>query len=150
MKGRRILYCVAAVGLFAIVIGRSLVGSGNAIAALPTTIVLDPPYGNMRFDPPPADAQAILSASQAVTQFESVDQEFTLPSDATAQLGLYTAAVGDGTYRYLNTLAWGFVFHQCEDFQHLVSPETTISCTRWLFLDANTGEMLEAVWQQGQ
>jgi hypothetical protein len=111
-----------------------------------STIFLDPPENTESFAPP-GDAQPKLTWSEAVAAFQVVDPVFKLPADATAQLGLYTAAVGDGTYRYKDRLAWGLSWHQCAAPRHELPADTVVSCTAWLFLDANTGAMLEAEWQ---
>jgi hypothetical protein len=97
---------------------------------------------------PPGEAQAKLTSSEAVAAFEVVDAEFTLPTDSISQLGYYTAAVGDGTYRFKDQLAWGYRWHQCAVAAHEVSADTYMPCTAWLFLDANSGEMLELTWQR--
>jgi hypothetical protein len=76
-----------------------------------------------------------------------VDAGFKLPEDATTQLGLYTAAVGDGTYRYQEQLAWGISWPWCAVAAHELPADTHLPCTFWLFLDANRGEMLEGEWQ---
>jgi hypothetical protein len=84
-----------------------------------------------------------MTADEAIAAFQAVDSEFELAPDATIKLGLYTAAVGDGTYRYDNQLAWGISWHLCAAYAHDYVP-THVPCTYWLFLDANTGAMLEA------
>jgi hypothetical protein len=116
-------------------------------SSLVVTLVLDPPMNTETFAPP-GEAQAKLTSSEAVAAFEAVDTEFTLPTDAISQLGLYTAAVGDGTYRFKDQLAWGYRWHQCAVAMHEVPTGTYTPCTAWLFLDANTGEMLELTWQR--
>jgi hypothetical protein len=62
---------------------------------------------------------------------------------------LYTAAVGDGTYRYNDQLAYGISWHWCPGAAHQAPADVQLSWTFWLFLDANAGAMLEGVWQQG-
>ncbi len=142
----------------------ALVGTGLALwlslrsrpvgAAAQQTIVLNPGQQDTeQFAPPSPGQQPAMTSDQAIAAFQGQNPGFTLPSDATAQLGNYTAATGDGsTYRYQNRLAWGFSWHQCEDalIQNPapIPPGTDLPCTRWLFLDANTGQMLESLWQQ--
>jgi len=116
--------------------------------SITSTIVLDPPQNTESFASPGND-QPQLTSGEALAAFEAVDTEFSLPADATSYLGLYTAAVGDGTYRFQGQLAWGFTWQECADPRAEVSPGTTLPCKEWLFLDANTGEMLEATWQSG-
>jgi hypothetical protein len=116
----------------------------------PSTIILDPPLNTESFAPPPTDAHPEMTWLEAVAAFQVVDPEFELPADATGRLGLYTAAVGDGTYRYKDRLAWGISWHECaRSFRHEVPPDFPRPCTQWLFLDANTGRMLESLWQLG-
>ena len=75
--------------------------------------------------------------------------ELKLQDAADVELGYYTAAVGDGSYRFKDRLAWGYSWHECGDYAHDIPYPTKAPCTFWLFLDANTGEMLEEGWQQG-
>jgi hypothetical protein len=86
---------------------------GDAIppipSASPSTIVLNP--DRIWFDPP-GDAHPPLTSSDAMATFEAANPEFHPAAEPTAQLGFYTAAVGDG-YRYKHRLAWGFTWHQC-------------------------------------
>jgi len=137
----------------------ALVGTGLALwlslrsrpvsAAAQQTIVLDPPYDTEQFAPPSPDRQPAMTSDQAIAAFQSQVPGFTFPSDPKAQLGDYTAATGDGsTYRYQNRLAWGFSWHECAVSEDPVPMPfgTNVPCTRWLFLDANTGQMLESLW----
>ena len=107
--------------------------------------------GYSRFDPPPQNAGPHLSASQPVAAFEKLAPDFD-PSGVTAQLGRFTDAVGDGTYTVNDQLAWGLSWHECPVVaggeNGLPPPATLPSCTRWLFLDAITEQMLESRWQQ--
>jgi len=118
-----------------------------SLTSMSVIIALDPPMNTETFAPP-GNAKSALTAEEALAAFQKVDAEFELPIDATSQLGFYTASVGDGTYRFQDRLAWGFTWQQCAQPQHEVSSDTVLPCTRWLFLDANTGEMLEIVWQR--
>lgn len=113
-----------------------------------SAIVLDP-QGTMVFAPPQAGDSPKMSANDAIAAFESVDPDFQLPGDAQVFLGAYTASLPNGEYRFLDRLAWGITFKQCAQPHGFVSPSASMPCTRWIFLDANTGEMLEAAWQQG-
>jgi hypothetical protein len=112
------------------------------------TLILDPPIDSERFAPP--NASPLLTAKQALSRFQAVDRAFRLPTDSAIWLGTYTAAVGDGTYRFQNRLAYGIRSHQCFASPNPFftgSSAAPASCTRWLFLDANTGKMLEDVAQ---
>ncbi len=110
------------------------------------TLILDPPTDSRTFAPP--NASPLLTAKQALVKFESVDGAFELPADSTIWLGTYTAAAGGGIYRFQDRLAYGIRYPQCipPSNPFPVSP-SIISCTRWLFLDADTGKMLEDVDQ---
>ncbi|HEY7281436.1 MAG TPA: hypothetical protein VID47_07555, partial [Actinomycetota bacterium] len=126
---------------------------------LPSTIIIDAVQG-IRFDPPGPEDVPSLTEEQALARYESANTKFTLPADATSYLGLYTAPVGDGTFRFHERLAWGIRWPGCPvdsgnpGFLPGSQPSATSapsprpeSCAEWLFLDANTGQMLEAVWQ---
>ncbi len=127
--------------------------SGSSSPTLHRTLTLDPPINSETFAPP--NGVPALTAKQALTRFESVDRAFKLVLDSTIWLGTYTAAKGPSTYelhtyRFRDRLAYGIRYHGCT-FTSVnpafpVSP-SIISCTRWLFLDANTGKMLEDVAQ---
>jgi hypothetical protein len=122
---------------------------GGGAIATPTTIVLNPATGNTFVLAP--DAPAKLTAAEALAVFTAKDTEFTGSlSDALAvDLGYYTAPVGDGTYRWKDRLAWGYNWDQVMPWPGLVQPTYSYTPPHlfWLFLDANTGEMLEATWQ---
>jgi hypothetical protein len=122
-------------------------GQGGAIglvpSASPTTVVL---WAYSWFDPP-GDAQPKLTSTEALAIFKAMYPEFQPPEEPTAQLGFYTAPVGD--HRVRDRLAWGYRWHECAASAHPLPPGTVVPCTSWLFLDANTGEMLDLTWQQG-
>lgn len=124
--------------------------TSSGAAPTPTgTIIIDPETGETFVQAP--DAPAKLTSSQAMDAFLAQDPLFTLKlADAIAvDLGYYTAPVGNGTYRFKDRLAWGYSWHRPEEFMHSVPPDTPRSNTFWLFLDANTGQMLESEWQHG-
>jgi hypothetical protein len=132
--------------LLALACAKAASPGGGAIAT-PTTIVLNPTTGETFALAPGAPAK--LTASEALDAFAATDPEFTDSlSDALAiELGYYTAPVGDGTYRWKDQLAWGYSWDRVEPNPGLVQPTYAPSHTFWLFLDANTGHMLEALWQ---
>lgn len=126
-------------------------------AADPGTVVtLDPGIGNMTFqvaEPPLPGTKAgvapvILTASQAVAAFEQLDPDFNPPDDATYTYGYYTARIDSSEYRFQNAAAWGISYHLCAPLHNprANSDNTKIPCTRWVFLDAHTGALLEAAW----
>jgi hypothetical protein len=122
---------------------RPVTGSLPAPRPSPSILYLDPPL-NTEWLAPPGDAKPKLTAAEAIAAFEAVDTVFALPSDATYRLGFYSAGP-----RFDHRLAWGYSWYECEAPRHEVPAGTKLSCTAWLFLDANTGEMLESTWQQG-
>jgi hypothetical protein len=131
-------------------IASSIIGGDNGKGALPAPIDIQETQG-IRFDPPPPGTEPALTASEALARFQSVDEEFVLPVGADAYLGRYTAPVGDGTFRFRERLAWGFRLGSgCPVGAGFGPPHAASNsgpCFRWLFLDANTGEMLESVTQ---
>jgi hypothetical protein len=113
---------------------------GSDVAA---TIVISKGLGTT-FDPP-GDAPPSLSADQALATYTTANAAADLPRDLTGQLGLVT---GDG---YAGRLAWGYSWRSCTSGVggDVATTHPILSCTAWLFLDANTGTMLFATWQQG-
>jgi hypothetical protein len=118
---------------------------GSSATRVTETIALDPGIDTETFAPP-GDANPEISADDALAQFVS-RAGGNFPDDMTQQLGLYTAAVGDGTYRYQDQLAWGYSFPTGCAYAHDPGPSAPTRCVFWLFLDANTGEMLEGLFQ---
>jgi hypothetical protein len=130
-------------------------------SAVQTTITIDPHLGET-FAPPPANASALLTAQQAWAQFiqsSTVGSGGTaIPSTVTAQLGLLTLPIGPDcgatcsgdpvqngiAYRSLNQLAYGYSWPggTCGG-TNPVNPAPAVPCTEWLFIDANTGHMID-------
>jgi dipeptidyl aminopeptidase/acylaminoacyl peptidase len=117
------------------------------------TLVIMAGADGVTFAPPPAGSGAgALTAEQALAAFEKVDAEFVEAPDITSQLGVYTSAVGNGIYRFKDRLAWGYSWRACPP-PPLIGPGQALPgpmsspCVEWLFLDAHSGEMLEAVFQ---
>jgi Tol biopolymer transport system component len=118
--------------------------------SLTSTVLIDTVIGT-RFDPPPTGTPPLLTAQEAIARFETVDHAFHLSPDATVQLGLFTAPRGDGTYRFDHRLAYGIRYHFCNPAfgEHVSVAPSPGPCIFWLFLDANTGKMLEGESQIG-
>ena len=136
-------------------------------SAVQTTIMINPDNGET-FAPPPAKASPPLTAQQTWAQFiqQSTDGAggTAIPSDVTAQLGLFTLPVGpssgcdndcsnltiqNGTaYTTLNQLAYGYSWPggKCGG-SNPVHPAPPVPCTEWLFIDANTGHMIVGMEQ---
>jgi hypothetical protein len=134
-------------------------------SAVRTTITISPLYG-ATFAPPPADASPPLTAQQAWAQFiqssTSGSGGTAIPSTVTAQLGLFTLAIGRDcgatcsgdpvqngiAYRSLNQLAYGYSSPggTCGGTSSF-DPAPAIPCTDWLFIDANTGHMIVGMEQ---
>ncbi len=131
-------------------------------SAVQTTITINPDNGET-FAPPPAKASPPLTAQQAWAQFikQSTDGAggTAIPSDVTAQLGLFTLPVAPSSecdndcgnltiqngmaYTALNQLAYGYSWPggKCGG-SNPVNPAPPVPCTEWLFVDANTGHMI--------
>ena len=89
-----------------------------------------------------------LTADQALAKFKEVDRLFNPPSAMTSYLGYYTAPIGNGDYRFEHRLAWGYRWGPagCPSVGNPNAPPSPAGqCYQWVFLDANTGEMLEGV-----
>lgn len=127
-------------------------GGLNGAQPLAGTVVIDAGINHLVFSGtpgPPGGTPAAqhLSADAALKMYRDINPSFVPPAVATYRFGYYTAEVGDGSYRFLNTPAWGISFHECAHLHHPVSAATVVPCTHWLFLDALTGDLLEGVWQ---
>jgi hypothetical protein len=144
MSKKAVLSLMAILAVLGVFVGRAVFAGHPAVAAVTTSMVINAPAGAY-FDPPPAGVQPALSASQAIAKFQSVNPAFSPPTDATVQLGLYSSV------SYDNSLAWGISYKECQasSFGPYMKPfkDPNASCTFWVFLDANTGEMLEALNQ---
>jgi hypothetical protein len=128
-----------------------------------TTITIDPHLGET-FAPLPANAASAapaLTAQQAWAQFMSSTTGSggtAIPSNVTAQLGLLTLPVGPDcgatcsgdivqhgiAYRSLNQLAYGYSSPggTCGG-SNPVNPAPPVPCTEWIFIDANSGHMID-------
>jgi hypothetical protein len=115
------------------------------------TIVIQPGYGASGptvLSPPPADSiDQALTADQALQAFRVVDPQYTAADGATALLGSYTAPSGPDAYRFQDRLAWSYkTTLACPPSPNPFEPQSPpADCTAWLFLDARTGKMLEAM-----
>ena len=149
---RRRMACSSALVLALLVAaGASCAKSpGPGAGASPSIITLDSPNNLNTFTLAP-DASAKLTSSQAFDAFLENHRGFQFSlSDATSvQLGYLTAAVGDGTYNYKDRLAYGYTFDTPGMAAHELPTDSPVSNTWWVFLDANTGEMLQSEWQLG-
>lgn len=129
-------------------IAAAVFGAPDGDGPLSATVIVSSVQG-IRFDPPPADAEPALTASDAVARFQAVDPVFEVPDGTTAALGVYTAPVGDGSFRFRDRLAWGLHSPGCPTAAGgpNAHPSPGPCLGIWLFLDANTGEMLESLAQ---
>lgn len=115
----------------------------------------DPTDGANRIVLRPLDRHQsdLLSADEALAMFESVNAEFRGPPDAAASLGSLTHGSDVVGYRFAGRTVWAFNWRECppppplppgaEDTSQPPGP-----CVLWLFLDASSGEMLEALYQK--
>ena len=120
------------------------------------------------FAPAPSSADPELSAEQAWRHYaqQAKSDVTSIPHGVTARLGLLTWPVGPadtpGTSRLIishgeayssfNQLVYGYSWHQCPIYSYgpgMTPPPTTATpCIAWLFLHANTGNMIYQSWQQ--
>jgi hypothetical protein len=79
---------------------------------------------------------------QALSVFERDHPEIQLGTSDTlaVESGTYTAVNPDGTYRFQDRPAYGIELHVC-------TAQAPPSCDFWIFLDANTGHLLEPAWR---
>jgi hypothetical protein len=143
-------------GLFAVLTGG---GHAQAISAtsVSTTITVDPAV-NETFAPPASASPApAMTATQAFLKWmqDTGQAQTTIPSNISAQLGLLTLPTGPDcgsecqgliiqngmAYQALNQLAYGYSWSVCPASSTL--PD--VNCLRWIFLDANTGHMIDGV-----
>lgn len=143
--------------------GKAGAASGDLTVVATTAVQIQPSSEadlGTRFEPASdSAAKGSLAAEEALALFAKANPEFNPPDDIEASLGLYTASAGHGLYRFEDRLAWGYRWKRCPAKMVAPGPEfspvddqpspegATASCTFWLFLDAKTGEMLEAVDQ---
>jgi hypothetical protein len=133
---------------------------------LPGSIVIDPSVGDT-FAPAPADAEPALTAAQAWAQYGQVNGDSaTIPSDLTVQLGHVSMPVAPANpdnpgqaslttsngiaYSALNELAYGYSSPpgSCPMSRNPNNPGPVgKSCIDWTFVDANTGQLIEATSQ---
>ena len=119
------------------------------------------------FAPAPSSATPALTAYQAWLRFARHvgSHRTSMPPGVTARLGLFTMAAGPaalaGTSRQpkshgeayiaLNQLAYGYSSHSCPLYLGRMPgmpPPPPTPCIEWLFLNANTGQMVIETWQQ--
>jgi hypothetical protein len=130
-------------------------------AVAPAAITINQNLGET-FAPAPPSATAALTAQQAWQQYaeHSGSTVTAIPTDVTAQFGLYTQPAGPAdapgatglpvsngrAYIALNQLAYGYSWRSCP-VSAGVAPLPANPCTAWLFLDANTGQQIVQTWQ---
>jgi hypothetical protein len=166
MRRSRSFAIVGAIGLAALAGGlfaaqtSSRPAQATTISSVSNTITINATYGET-FAPPPANAAPALTAQQAWAQFiqtSTVGSGGTaIPSGTTAQLGLFTLPVGpaadcggcsklivqNGTaYTALNQLAYGYSYPSTCVGGNDINPLPATSCTQWIFLDADTGQLI--------
>ena len=138
-------------------------------AAASATIAIDAKLGET-FAPAPPSAAPALTAQQAWQRYAHHlgSRVTTIPAHTTARLGLFTLPVGtadnpaiaagadkgltissDEAYSSLNQLAYGYSSHSCPLYVGGpgMQPPPPTPCIEWLFLDANTGQMIIETWQ---
>jgi hypothetical protein len=132
-------------------------------AQLTATLTIDPNIGET-FAPAGPGAAPKLTAQQAfaMQRRRNGRSVIPIPSGVTVKLGLLTILAGptnphtghvvtkDGiAYAALNELAWGYSWHWCPMSRNPFRPGRVQGpCTRWNFLNANTGREIDENWQQ--
>jgi|SRR5215813_4734169 len=133
-------------------------------ATVAAAITIDPNIGET-FAPAPKDAAPELTAQQAFARHRQLNGRgaIPIPEGVTVELGLLTILAGptnphtgtvvtrDGVaYAALNELAWGYRWHWCPMSRNPAAPgRVRCACTRWNFLNANTGREIDETWQVG-
>jgi hypothetical protein len=132
-------------------------------AQLTATVTIDPNIGET-FAPAAPDAARKLTAQQAfaLQRRRNGRPVIPIPSGVTVKLGLLTILAGptnphtghvvtkDGiAYAALDELAWGYGWHWCPMSRNPFRPGRVHGpCTRWNFLNANTGREIDENSQQ--
>ena len=154
---------VAAAGLAAVAVGfqddpgerRASSSPRRVVASAPEdAIVIDPGVGET-FSPAPASASPAMTAEQAWLAWteRNASDRTTIPPDVTVQLGLLTLPIGhsgpDGAMEYQahDRMVWGYQAPYCGPALNPYAPPPDPPCTRWIFLDADTGEEVDVTWQ---
>jgi hypothetical protein len=134
-----------------VVLATSCARLGSPHSVAPTPIVLYSSETDVNTVTPAPNAAAKLTSSDALDAFLTKNPGWQYKSDqpTSVQLGYLTTAVGDGTYTNKDRLVWGYTWNIPEVFMHPVPTDIPRSHTWWLFLDANTGDMLLGEWQTG-
>jgi len=140
--------------------------NGTIVSLAPGAIVIDPSIGDT-FTPAPASAVPVLTAAQAWAQYAQVNGlRATMPSGLSVQLGLLSVPVGPANpddadqaglatsngivYTALNKLAYGYSspIGSCPMSRNPNNPGPVgKSCIDWTFVDANSGQLIEATAQ---
>jgi len=100
--------------------------------------------GRIVLSPPPeGDIDKALSAADALAEFKTVDPRYEAADGSTPLLGSYTTFGG----QYQDRFAWGYrSIGACPISPNPFDSQSPAGeCANWLFLDARTGKMLEAV-----
>jgi hypothetical protein len=156
---------VAVVLTAGLVVGLTGIPASSRPARAATTIVIDSNIGET-FAPAPRYAAPKLTAEQAfaLQRRRHGRRVIPIPAGVTVRLGLLTILAGptnphtghvvtkDGiAYAALNELAWGYSWHWCPMSRNPLRPGRVHGpCTRWNFLNADTGREIDENWQQGR
>lgn len=98
----------------------------------------------------------LISPDRAFHKADGPAQE--LPAGTSVQLGRLTLPVGAGApgqYNAKDQLVYAFTWRQCapnigpfDPTSPSASPSDSTYCTAWLFVDAETGKMVDQTWTQ--
>jgi hypothetical protein len=107
------------------------------------TVLMSAGADSEGFAPPPPGSSPQFTASQAIAAFQKVNPQWVIPSDATTQLGSFNEANSGGS-TFSNVLAYGINYSYCLAPLQEMPASYHPSCDFWLFIDANTGRMIQA------
>jgi len=166
-RPRRLVY-LCAIGALVVAgffIARAAFAPAGAVtaSAVSTTIVVNTANG-ATFAPPPANASRALTVEQAYADYAQVPGgPASIPAGYTTQLGLVTEPSGPAdapgaaneqtvngvAYVVLNELAYSYsATVSCPPSTNpFVTNSPGASCIDWIFVDANTGQLIFETWQ---
>jgi hypothetical protein len=135
--------------------GPSLAVRSGGARPVATTITIDSAVGET-FAPPKPPYHPAMSAEAAWVRYARSlgSHRKAIPSSVSVRIGLLTLPVGpvgpnnSELYTAHNELTYGYSWHSCPVYTLPVSPPPHSPCIEWLFLDANTGHMIDDTWQQ--
>lgn len=93
-------------------------------------------------------ADHLMTASQAVKALRAKDPAFSPPDGIAYHLGTLSQSSDDQSAVPPQTPVWALTWHACPLNASGAPLPPTDPCVEWLFLDAATGRMIVAEWQE--